>query len=127
MVENWSDIDFKMRKISSSGDVQKVTNENSINQSLRSLFNTRIGERRHNPTYGTNSQALLFEPLDAITAREIIEDIKYATTIWEGSRVKITTANISVLYELQQYKIDIEYDILSTTDTGTLEFVLQKI
>ena len=125
--EQYSDLDFKIRILSSTGDVSKVTNESSINQALYSLFNTKKGERRFNPSFGTSIPALLFEPLDTITGEAILQDLRNNLWIWEGLRIEIIQLNVNVNHKQQQYDIFLAYRIKNTQKTGTLEFVLEKV
>lgn len=122
----YSDLDFKLRKISSSGDVYKVTNETAINQALLSLFNTNPGERVFNPEFGCGIRNLLFEPLDKLTANSILDDLKSSIFIWEP-RIQLTELSIKVDYDNSSYNVFIEYQIINTLKTGTLEFTLKKV
>lgn len=122
----YSDLDFKLRRISSSGDVNKVTNESAINQALVSLFSTTKGERLFNPNYGSNIKRLLFEPLDTLTAERLADDIKLGIRIWEP-RIELTELAITVDHDDSLYKILIEYQILNTLLKGTLNVTLEKV
>lgn len=120
----YSDLDFKLRKLT-SGDISKVFDETAINQSLLSLFNTYRGERFFNPTYGSRLPFLLFEPFDALTAQNIVEDIQQSTLVWEP-RIEITDLDIDLDYDKQIYNVTLVYKILSTTDIGVFETILEK-
>ena len=120
----YSDLDFRLRKLT-SGDISQVFDEAAINQSLLSLFNTYRGERFFNPTYGSRLPFLLFEPFDALTARNIVEDIQTSTLVWEP-RIEITDLDIDLDYDKQIYTITIVYKIKSTTDIGVFETILEK-
>lgn len=123
----YSDLDFKLRKISSSNDLLSVVNEAAINQSLTSLFFTMKGERLCNPEYGTNLQNLLFEPLDTQTAAKIIADLKFSINRWEGERLRLTEISIAVNYDNLSYELLLEYEILNTQKTGTISLILEKV
>ena len=120
----FSDLDFKWRKLT-SGDVSKVFDADAIGQSLQSLFNTTKGERFFNLTYGSRLPFLLFEPFDALTAHSIVEDIKQSTSVWEP-RIEITDLDIDLDYDKQVYNITLVYKILSTTEIGIFETILEK-
>lgn len=123
--KRYSDLDFKLRKLS-SGDVNKVYDENAINQSLVSLFNTIRGERFFNLEYGSGLPFLLFEPFDSLTANSIVEEIKNIVKTWEDARIEIADLEIQLDYGNQLYIVDMSYRIKSTTETGSIELVLQK-
>jgi phage baseplate assembly protein W len=122
----YSDLDFKFRKLV-SGDFNLVKNENAIKQSLMSLFYTRRGERIFNPNYGTDLPNQLFEPFDESTANVIVEEIRLGINTWEGRRVKIDKIAIDLDYDNLIYYVSIDYTILSTTATDTLNFNLKKL
>lgn len=121
----YTDIKYGFEK-NSAGDISPVYNESSINQSLLSLFNTSKGERFFNLNYGTNIKKLLFEPLDSTTANQIIKEIRSAIDFYEGIRIEILGINTTIDYDSNQYIIDIEYRIKSTTETATLNLILPK-
>lgn len=127
ITEYYSDLDFRLKKIPSTGDVNKVINSDAINQSLYSLFNTRRGERVFNPSYGTNIPRLLFDPLDSLTAKEISDEIQLSLTTWEGSRIRIISFDIVTNYDTSSYEIYIEYQIVNTQNVSSFQFTLQKV
>ena len=120
----YSDLDFKWRKLT-SGDVSKVFDEDAINQALQSLFNTIRGERFFNLTYGSRLPFLLFEPFDALTAQSIVEDIQQSTSVWEP-RIEITDLDVDLDHDKQIYNVTLVYKILSTTEIGVFETILEK-
>ena len=120
----YSDLDMKLRKLT-SGDISKVTDEAAINQSLLSLFNTNRGERMFNPTYGSRLPFLLFEPFDALNAQNIVDDIQQSTLVWEP-RIEITDLDIDLDFDKQIYTVTLVYKILSTTDIGVFETILEN-
>jgi len=125
--EIYSDLDFKLRKVSSTGDFSKVINESAINQSLTSLFNTRRGERFFNLAYGSGIADLLFEPIDRVTAEAIAREIQDSIQIWEGSRIKIIELDIEMDMDRQLYSVYLEYRILNTPKNGSIELILKRI
>lgn len=120
----YSDLDFKLRKLT-SGDMNKVYDENAINQALFSLFNTIPGERFFNRAYGSRIPYLLFEPFDYGTSNDIMEDIQDSIRIWEP-RIEILNLDINMNYDGPTYTVDMEYKILSTVNTGNFNILLNK-
>jgi len=125
--ETYSDLDFKLRKVSSTGDFSKVINESAINQSLISLFNTRRGERFFNLSYGSGIADLLFEPMDRTTAESLATEIQDSIQIWEGTRIDVTELEIEMDLDNQLYNIFLAYKILNTQKTGSIELILKRI
>ena len=120
----FSDLDFKWRKLT-NGDVNKVYDENAINQALLSLFSTTRGERFFNRTYGSGIPFLLFEPFDQLTANQIVEDIQDSVAVWEP-RIAIQDLDLDMDFDRQIYTITLVYSIKSTTEVGNFETILQK-
>lgn len=110
----------------SSGDTSPVYNESSINQALMTLFLTAKGERFFNPSYGTNIKNLLFEPFDTTTANQIAIEIEDAVNFYEGARIELINVNITVDFDNGTYRINVEYRIKSTTETGSLNLIIPK-
>lgn len=121
----YSDLKYGYYRLA-NGDVSPILDANSINQSLLTLFSTRLGERFFNPLYGTNIQNYLFEPFTELTANSIIEEVQNAVTYWEGDRVQITSINITMNFANLAYNLVLQYTILSTPITATLNLTLAK-
>lgn len=123
----YSDLDFKMTKKKGTNDTSPVVDEDAINQSLFSLFNTEKGERLFNPTYGVRFKGLLFEPLDRTTAQSLVDEIKNALSTWENTRVKLKELEVNINYDYAQYEITLDYQILNTSDSGQFTLILKKV
>jgi uncharacterized protein len=122
----YSDLKYGYEKIS-TGDFSSVFNESSINQSLLTLFSTRLGERFFNPSYGTTLYKYLYEPFDSSTANDIVDMIKRSVQFWEGRRIDITSIDIDMNHDSLVYNIVLTYSIKSTPLTGSLKLNLQKL
>lgn len=120
----YSDLDFKLRRLS-NGDVNMVTDEKAINQSLMSLFSTLKGERLFNLSYGTDLPRMIFEPFERSTATALSEIIKLAVQTYEGNRISLNKLNISLDEKNLTYNIFLEYYIKSTTEIGTMGFTIK--
>ena len=121
----YSDLQFGFKKLS-SGDLAMKYDEAAVNQSLKSLFNTRKGERVFNPNYGSNVPYLLFEPMDEVTAQAILSEIKMAIQTWEGARIDLTELKINIDMNNSAYIVDGTYIIKNTLDTGNFTIKLTQ-
>lgn len=92
-IEYYSDFTTNLDKNPVTGYLAKVTNEDSIEQSLKSLILTKRTERFFQPWIGSKIFALLFEPNDITTNYALQEEIK--TTI-SNCEPRVTVINISV-------------------------------
>lgn len=59
-----------------TGFLARVTNEESVKQSIKNLILTDRTERFYHPRIGSKIHSLLFEPLDEVTAQMIKDTIQ---------------------------------------------------
>jgi len=83
---------------------------NAIANSLRNLFTTTPGEKILNPEYGLDLRRFLFEPATVEIANLIRREI-YAQVSTFEPRVKLTSVNITILEDVNEYDITIYMDI----------------
>jgi hypothetical protein len=104
----------------------KITNEQSIKQSLRNLILTNLGERLFQPNIGSNIHRALFEPNDIVTAENISFYIKN-TIQYNEPRVKVL--NIEVLPDISRYSfnVNIIFSVINSTTPVTLNLILKRV
>ena len=118
----YSDLDFFIA-IETSGQPVIRVDEEAINQSIRTILTTRIGERIMEPEFGTRLRALLFNPMDALTVIGIEEVIRYAIEQWEP-RVLLGSIDVNADEENNVYDISIVYTIKEIRKSATFRFAL---
>ena len=97
-----------------SGNVQLVSAEEDIWQSLYILLSTSLGERVMQPTYGCNLQELLFETLSPNVASNIKEYLRTAI-LYHEPRIRLNRIDLNWNDAIQGVvNIVIDYTILST-------------
>jgi hypothetical protein len=104
----------------------KITNKQSIKQSLRNLILTNLGERLFQPNIGSNIHRALFEPNDIVTAENISFYIKN-TIQYNEPRVKVL--NIEVLPDISRYSfnVNIIFSVINSTTPVTLNLILKRV
>jgi phage baseplate assembly protein W len=118
----YSDFDISFLKNPKSKDVYKLTDLQSIKQSLKNLIQTNLGERLFQPEIGINLRALLFEnSSDAALALTLQEDVKILIRNYEP-RVKVET--VRILPENNSISVSIKYSIKPSTDLQEEEFYI---
>ena len=115
----YSDINYQVR-INAQGNVDLVTNLDSVSQSILTILSTYPGERIMNPEFGSRVRDLLFEPIDDITASFIEEEIKESIFRWED-RVNIQAVQVIPNEDENRYAVRIAYTVITTNQTD--EFV----
>lgn len=121
----WKDIDISLKK-KNSGDINDMTNEDAVKNSLENIFRTMRGSRRMLPLFAINIYNYLFEPLDEITALEIGNEIFTAISNWD-SRIEILDLLIVPNYDNSSYDISIQYKIKNFLDIQEYTNILYKI
>jgi phage baseplate assembly protein W len=104
------------------GEVQMVSDEEDIAESLRILFGTVVGERFLNPKYGLDMRGMLFEPFGT-TMKTLVEDrVKNAILIYEP-RIRLLALEVSTdgLTE-GRVEIRIDYSVRATNSRFNLVY-----
>jgi phage baseplate assembly protein W len=122
----YSDFDIEF-ELQSNGDITLLTDLDSVFNSIKNLVLTNKGERRMLPSYGSNIQKLLFEPLDEITARRIGEELVGELKVWED-RITISSMDVEILYDEDSYKIRLNFYISESLnqEIQTISFILNR-
>jgi phage baseplate assembly protein W len=94
-----------------AGQALTSADEQDIDESLRILFGTARGERFLNPSYGLDTQELLFEPMSTSMRTFLKDRIKIAILVHEP-RIEVLTLevdspdpNTGVLRILLEYQV----------------------
>lgn len=145
--EYFSDFLNNFNKTPFGNQLGRAVNEDSVNQSLRNIISTNVGERFFQPNIGSNIYKMLFEPLStqefrggtSITNIEFL--IKNAIEKNEPRVVLIDVAIKSAVAERdsrgQQFRvgiadehsvsITITYRLINKVDPITLTYVLKRV
>ncbi len=100
-------------------------------QNLINLLNTRPGERRFNPTFGTRLYGMLFEQNDSNVIQIGINILKEDISTWIPT---VSVRNISIVptqitspndnYTLQ---ISVDFILVQSSQKGSIDFTLTNI
>ena len=105
-----------------TGGIALVSKEREIEESIRLILGTAIGERPMRPEFGCGIHDYIFAPTDATTAGRIGYEVRAALTRWEPrievADVVVDTAadDPAVLY------IDVRYTVTNSNDPRNLVF-----
>lgn len=107
-------------------DVARATNEKSVNQSIRNLIKTNLGERLFQPTIGGNVNATLFE----LNGEEIMDALELIITqVINNNEPRAQLQNVSVeTVEEDEHAIEITivYNLINNPDPITLT-ILKRV
>lgn len=121
----FSDLDLTFAKHPVTSDVSKKTKENAIIGSVKNLILTRFGERPFNPILGSNINALLFEPMDPVTASILSKEIESVIKNFEP-RASIQDIRVTPDYDNNRYDIRLSFFILNSFKPITINLFLAR-
>jgi phage baseplate assembly protein W len=104
------------------GEIELVSSEKDIQQSIKIILGTRPGERVMRPTFGCRAHDMLFEPRDATTSSMIKKYVEEALSFWEP-RIQVLAVNTSIADDPDgSILVEIEYQIKSSHDTRSIVY-----
>lgn len=122
----FSDIKLDLQTLPTSGELAKVTNEDSVKQSLRFLILTAHGEVPYNEKRGSKTKTLLFDPIDPISTDMLRETIK--DTCRQEGRAKIEDVLVQADPNGMQYHVRIVFSMINITGRlFNLPLILKRV
>lgn len=124
-IEFFSDFVTSFTRTPFGNQLGKVSNEQSITQSLRNLLSTDTGERLFQPVIGCNISSFLFELND----ETYLESMKYfIETAIKNSEPRIDVNEISVTsVDEHSILIKIVYNLINNPTPLIFEFLLKRV
>lgn len=95
------------------GKTEVYSGESKINESIRSILSTRIGERLFLPEYGSRLWETIFEPNDLICRDLIVLYIKEALANWE-KRIVVVNVFVGDIDDSNVVPVTISYRITNS-------------
>lgn len=136
-LEFFSDFLDSFAKTPVGDQLGRVVNEHAVNQSLRNLIKTNLGERLFQPYIGSDVYASLFEPNDVVLANRLQFNIE--TTIKNNEprvhllKVEVnSTAKPSInlsnkIYDEHYLQVSITYALINNPTPITLTVFLKRV
>jgi phage baseplate assembly protein W len=125
--EVYSDFLSNLDKHPLSGDIGRVTNTESIKQSIKNLLLTNYGERFFNPGIGSNVYRTLFQPMDNFTLHDMKDYIK-ETLQFHEPRVNLIGVNVAFSENNKNtVTATIVFSLINSNNVNTLNLILQRV
>ena len=107
-------------------DIQSVTNEDSVKESIRNILFTNRGERFFNPSLGSDLKQILFEPASPATEK-VLEDL--ITTAINNFEPRANVLDVSVSSDDEQHLITatIIFSIINKEQPIVFDIILNRI
>lgn len=124
--ERYSDFRTNFDKNFGTGDIARLTNEDSIYTSLKNIVFTRKGERPFFPEFGCNITAILFENYTRFTRKALETEVRTAI---ENFEPRVTVLKVLVNGNPDNNSVDLElyFTILNRPETYSVSFLLSRI
>lgn len=123
--ERYSDFLLSFDKNPQTGNLAKVTNEESVKQSLRLLILTNLGERFYTPFTGSKVRASLFDPIDPMTADIIRTTISQCIQNNEP-RVNLIEVVVADDADNNRYAVNIIFNLINIPEVLQLDLLLKR-
>lgn len=124
--EFFSDFLTNFNKSPLGDDLARVTNQQAVNQSLRNLVKTNLGERLFQPMVGSDVYATLFENNTEQT-RNLLE-LQIRTTIENNEpRVIVSQVLVEEGQLEEEVEITIFYQLINNPEEITLSMILKRV
>jgi len=104
-----------------TGSVEMLSDEDDIQNSLRVLLCTRVGERIMQPAYGCNMDVLLFEPIN-VSLLTYVKDLVFTAIYYFEPRVEPQDVTVEATEEEGTVLVNVEYVTRSTNSRHNLVF-----
>jgi phage baseplate assembly protein W len=109
-------------RVNASGGIAMVRREQELEESMRLILGTALGERPMRPEFGCAIHDYVFAPADASTAGRLAYEVQASLERWEP---RIEVVNVEVTVDVTDATIlylDISYAIRGTNDPRNLVF-----
>lgn len=107
-------------------DLDMITNEDSVKQSVLNILLTSRGERLFNNNFGSDINALLFENTTPQTTTTLINFIRSSIENFEP-RAILQDVVVSPSEDQNAYSVTIIFKVINRTEPITIDFILNKV
>lgn len=121
----YSDIDYTFTKKPVTADVALSYDKQSVIRSVRNILLTNLYEKKFNPTFGANINALLFENISPITSSALEGEISTAIKNYEP-RVLLQSVVVNALVDKNAYSATLTFFIENDTQPTTITLLLER-
>lgn len=125
IISSFSDLDLNFIVHPVKKDINRLTNEAAVVNSIKNLILTNHYEKPFQPDIGSNVRRLLFENMDGITATSIEKEIQQTISNYEP-RVNISAINVSADVENNGFTVYMEFFVVNNTSPITINFFLER-
>jgi phage baseplate assembly protein W len=123
--KTWSDLNLDFVAHPNTGELSLKKNEKAVVRSIRQLILTNFYERLFHPEIGCNVYQQLFEPMSAIVAGNIKDNIVETISNFEP-RVELINVNVVGVESRNSYVVSLKFVILNEEIEVETQFFLER-
>lgn len=106
-----------------TGDITVLKNERAINNAVKNIIMTAIGETPFNRNMGSSISTYMFELFDEGTAGMISNEIERSIK-YNEPRVELQSVNVDAQPDQNQFVCSVEYKIVGYDEIFTVDSIL---
>jgi phage baseplate assembly protein W len=126
VVREYKDLDLNFTIHPVKKDLNKLTAERAVVNSIKNLVSTSHYEKPFNPSFGSNLRRLLFENADKFTATLIEREISEVISNYEP-RATVNNVIVSPTVNEDGFNVQLEFFVVNQTEPLTITFFLERI
>ena len=122
----YKDLNLDFQKNTATGDIQKLTDVESVKRSVRNLINTNHYEKPFHPEIGSNLRAMLFENITPQMNHIISKNIELLIKNYEP-RCRLVQVNTQPMLDRNGYATQISFYVVNYPEPVTVETFLERL
>ena len=126
VLRSYSDLDMTFNVHPIKKDINKLSGDRAIINSIKNLLLTNHYERPFQPYLGSNIKRLLFEPLDDITARTLDTEIRTVLKNFEP-RVDVIDVIVKADFDKNGFEVTLLFRPLNLVTPIQITFFLERV
>jgi uncharacterized protein len=122
----YTDLNLSLTRHPITNDITPLSDADAVKRSVQTLVRTAFYDRPFEPSLGTRISALLFEPMDAVIERLIVDEIKNVIDTYEP-RAKVIEITATGTPEQNSLAIGITFEVKNLPTPVTLNLTLNRL
>ena len=122
----YKDLNLDFQQNTTTKDIQKITDVESVKRSVRNLINTNHYEKPFRPQVGSNLRAMLFELISPQMNHSISKEIDLLIRNYEPRCRLVEVANRPNL-DRNGYSVSVSFYVVNNPNPVTVESFLERL
>ena len=122
----YQDLNLSLARHPITNDITPLTDADCVKRSVQTLVRTAFYDRPFEPGLGTRISALLFEPMDAVIERLIVDEIKTVIETYEP-RATLHEITVTASPERNSLEVGVTFAVRSLSQPVTLNLTLNRL